>query len=152
MASEPTTPVRVPKAAATYTPSTQDPDLRSQINTVLLRDGHISKIQESLLHALHASPTNWPTLIQSHALTLLRSGDPSISTFPALMSRVLEDIRKDSIAARSSGGDEDGGKMNGTGKKNGGKEKESLALPKGVVDEGVRVTRECLELVCEVGE
>jgi hypothetical protein len=41
--SEPTTPVRVPKAAATYTPTTQDPDLRSQINTVLLRDGHISR-------------------------------------------------------------------------------------------------------------
>jgi hypothetical protein len=43
MASEPTTPVKVPKAASTYTPTTQDPDLRSQINTVLLRDGHISK-------------------------------------------------------------------------------------------------------------
>ncbi|KAH8672689.1 hypothetical protein BGZ60DRAFT_373805 [Tricladium varicosporioides] len=147
MASEPTTPVRVPKAAATYTPSTQDPDLRSQINTVLLRDGHISKIQESLLHALHASPTNWPTLVQSHALALLRSGDPSISTFPALMSRVLDDIRKDSIAARNEGGE--AAQTNGTKK---GKEKESLALPKTVVDEGVRVTRECLELVCEVGE
>jgi len=43
MAAEPTTPIRVPKAAATYTPSTQDPDLRHQINTILLKDGHISK-------------------------------------------------------------------------------------------------------------
>jgi hypothetical protein len=37
----PTTPVRVPKAVTTYTPTMQDPDLRSQINAVLLRDGHV---------------------------------------------------------------------------------------------------------------
>ncbi len=43
MTSEPTTPVRVPKAASTYSPTTQDPDLRSQINSVLLREGHVSK-------------------------------------------------------------------------------------------------------------
>lgn len=36
-------PVRVPRAAADYTPAVQDPDLRSQINAVLLRDGHIAK-------------------------------------------------------------------------------------------------------------
>lgn len=41
--SQPQTPVRVPKVATTYTPTTQDPDLRSQINTVLLRDGHVEK-------------------------------------------------------------------------------------------------------------
>lgn len=58
MASDPTTPVRVSKAAATqYTTTSQDPDLRSQINTVLLRDHHIEK------YALHTSlsacaPTN----------------------------------------------------------------------------------------------
>ncbi|RDL39674.1 Uncharacterized protein BP5553_04014 [Venustampulla echinocandica] len=154
MDSEPTTPVRVPKAVSTYTPTTQDPDLRSQINTVLLRDGHISKIQETLIHALHASPTNWPTVIQDHALALLRSGE--ISTFPALMSRVLEDIREDSIAARQREGQTNGANGNSkTGEKGGGKGKGqngvSLALPKSVVEEGVKITRECLELVCEVG-
>lgn len=46
----------------------------------------------------------------------------------------------------------------GTGKKeeevrNGkGENGQSLALPKNVVEEGVRITRECLELVCEVVE
>jgi hypothetical protein len=39
--SAPTTPVRVPKAAAKYSPTTQDPGLRSDINARLLRDGHI---------------------------------------------------------------------------------------------------------------
>ncbi|TVY37409.1 hypothetical protein LOCC1_G006382 [Lachnellula occidentalis] len=130
MAAEPTTPIRVPKAASTYTPSTQDPDLRHQINTILLKDGHISKIQETLLHTLNTSPTNWPTLIQTHALTLLRSGE--ITTFPQLMSRVLEDIKNDVKV-------EDG---NNAG----------LGVPKGVVEEGLRITRECLDGVVEVGE
>ncbi|KIN04911.1 hypothetical protein OIDMADRAFT_157407 [Oidiodendron maius Zn] len=156
MNSEPTTPVRVPKAASTYTPTTQDPDLRSQINTILLRDGHISKIQESLLHALNASPTNWPTLIQDHALALLRSGD--YTTFPALMTRVLDDIKADTAAARNQEeAKENGAAAAGTsaskpaaavlGKGEGGK---SLALPKSVVEEGVRITKECLDLVVEV--
>jgi len=162
MASEPTTPVRLPKGASTYTPQTQDPDLRSQINTVLLRDGHVSKIQETLLHALNASPTNWPTLIQNHALSLLRNGD--CTTFPALMSRVLEDIRADSAAARekdelkngvsaaTTAATKGGGGNNAVANGGRGERGQSLALPKNVVEEGVRITRECLELVCEVGE
>ncbi|TVY20932.1 hypothetical protein LARI1_G001392 [Lachnellula arida] len=137
MATEPTTPIRVPKAASTYTPSTQDPDLRHQINTILLKDGHISKIQETLLHTLHTSPTNWPTLIQTHALTLLRSGE--ITTFPQLMARVLEDVKKDVKVEDGSG--------SGSGNSSA-----SLGVPKGVVEEGVRITRECLDGVVEVGE
>ncbi len=43
MNQTPSTPVKVPSAAATYTPATLDPDLRSQVNTVLIRDGHVSK-------------------------------------------------------------------------------------------------------------
>jgi len=165
MASEPTTPVKVPKAASTYGMSIQDPDLRSQINTVLLREGHVAKIQEALLHALHASPTNWPTLIQKHALALLRSGD--CTTFPALMSRVMEDVRSDTVEARagtgSAGAEEKGANGVNAGGKAGlgdgsaggsggghGEGGASLALPKSVVEEGVRITRECLETVCEV--
>ncbi|PQE14701.1 C Chain C Chaetomium Theromophilum Trex2 Cid Domain Complex protein [Rutstroemia sp. NJR-2017a BVV2] len=131
MAAESTTPVKVPKSASSYTPATQDPDLRSQINTLLLKDGHVAKIQDHLLHALHSSPTNWPTLIQTHALTLLRSG--KYTTFPELMSKVLEDIR----AASKNGHGERGA---------------SLALPKNVVEEGIKITRESLEGVCEVVE
>jgi hypothetical protein len=41
-AAEPKTPIRVPKASATYTPSTQDPELRTDINSRLLADGHIT--------------------------------------------------------------------------------------------------------------
>jgi hypothetical protein len=33
-----------------------------------------------------------------------------------------------------------------------GENGQSLALPKNVVEEGVKITRECLELVCEVVE
>ncbi|CAG8973909.1 hypothetical protein HYALB_00003687 [Hymenoscyphus albidus] len=150
MPTEPTTPVRVPKAVAAYAPTTQDPDLRSQINTVLLRDGHINKIQESLLHSLNSSSTNWPTLIHNHALHLLRAGD--IVTFPVLMKRVLDDIRKDSVAARSAEGS-NGLSTTGKGEVKGrGEGGANLALPKSVLDEGVKVTRECLEAVCEVGD
>jgi len=39
----PSTPVKVPSSAASYTPATLDPDLRSQINTLLIRDGHVAK-------------------------------------------------------------------------------------------------------------
>jgi len=47
------------------------------------------------------------------------------------MSRVLEDIKKDV-------------KVEGTGN--------SLGVPKSVVEEGVRITRESLDVVVEVGE
>ncbi|KAH9216338.1 hypothetical protein DL95DRAFT_363228 [Leptodontidium sp. 2 PMI_412] len=162
MASEPTTPVRVPKAASTYTPTTQDADLRSQINSVLLRDGHITKIHDTLLHALHSHPQNWPTLLQNHALTLLRSG--TCTTFPDLMSRVLQDIKDDTEASalhqklQSQSHTSSNGKFTKkkgeegsvfVGKGEGG---QSLALPRVVVEEGVRITRECLEAVCEVPE
>ncbi|RYP87904.1 hypothetical protein DL769_000356 [Monosporascus sp. CRB-8-3] len=90
-------PVKVPASAATYTAATLDPDLRSQINTVLLREGHIAKIQEHFLHSLDAHPSNWPSAVESRALSLLRSGE--VSTFPALIRRVLEDVRHDTAAA-----------------------------------------------------
>ncbi|KAM3515746.1 hypothetical protein NHJ13051_009974, partial [Beauveria bassiana] len=43
MSQRASTPVKVPSSAADYTPATLDPDLRSQINTILLRDGHVPK-------------------------------------------------------------------------------------------------------------
>lgn len=48
MSQQPSTPVKVPSSAASYTPATVDADLRSQINTVLLRDGHINKYETSI--------------------------------------------------------------------------------------------------------
>lgn len=43
MSQQPSTPVKVPSSAANYSPATLDPDLRSQVNTILLRDGHVTK-------------------------------------------------------------------------------------------------------------
>ncbi|CAJ0541833.1 Ff.00g082480.m01.CDS01 [Fusarium sp. VM40] len=149
----PSTPVKVPSSAANHTQATLDPDLRSQINTLLLRDGHVAKIQDALLHALNSHSTNWPTAIQTHALNLLRSGE--VTTFPALLSRVLEDVRHDSAlnpmssssngTSAKSGANGDGPKANGAadGKPN-------LAVPESVVEEALRVTRESLEAVCEI--
>ncbi|KAJ9152171.1 hypothetical protein NKR19_g4647 [Coniochaeta hoffmannii] len=178
------TPVRVPSAASGYTAATLDPDLRSQINTLLIKDGHINKIQEHLLHALHAHPSNWPTAIENHALSLLRSGE--VTSFPALMRRVMDDVRHQTAmnssssssspspsntkggatttttttttsngvaeaAATTNGG---GKKVNGAAGNNGlvveGAEDKSLALPQGVVEDALRVTRESLEMVCEI--
>jgi hypothetical protein len=79
------------------------------------------------------------------------------------MTRVLEDVRRDTVEARSQVNGSGGGDGNAAGASAGGKTGKagkpvkgegggSLALPKNVVEEGVRITRECLELVCEIGE
>lgn len=198
MSQTPSTPVKVPSSAANYSPATLDPDLRSQINTILLRDGHVPKyvppvllpisrskpanaffflqslrIQDRLLHALNADSSNWPTAIQEHALELLRSGE--VLTFPALLKRVVDDIQEASSSSSSSSSSSaanangNAATTNGNNSSNskpatngvngsssapspskGGNEKGSLAVPQDVVDETLRVTRECLENVCEI--
>lgn len=190
MAQQPSTPVKVPASATTYSPATLDPDLRSQINTILLRDGHVSKcvlhlpsstvlclppthsvstlllatslssfclsvhiastngprIQERLLHTLNSNASNWPTALQDHALTLLRSGQ--VQTFPALLRQVLDDIQEASSASTTSP-NKPKPKANGT---SGTGDKSALAVPQVVVDEVLSVTRECLKDVCEIEE
>ncbi|KAK3375082.1 hypothetical protein B0H63DRAFT_266151 [Podospora didyma] len=167
MASQnPSTPVKVPPSAANYTPATLDADLRSDINSLLIADGHITKIQEHLLHSLHADKSNWPTTVQAHALNLLRSGD--VTTFPQLLRRVIEDVRQDTALAPSSKtlngatGSEVNGKKstNGTPGATGGDTNGSetaspllnLAVPKSVVDDALKITRESLEMVCAIDD
>ncbi|KAK6950448.1 hypothetical protein Daesc_008776 [Daldinia eschscholtzii] len=163
------TPVKVPASAASYTPATQDQDLRSQINALLIREGHINKIQEHFLHSLNAHPSNWPSAVQSHALALLRSGD--VTTFPALVRRVLEDVRHDTAAASDGGssatpnnnnnnntsstttnGNNGNNKANGTTTATTTTTDGSLAVPQAVVDAVLKVARECLDTVCEVDD
>lgn len=123
------------------------------------------RIQEHLLHSLNAHPSNWPSTVQSHALALLRSGD--VTTFPALVRRVLEDVRHDTAAASSSTATSEngtnGGEVNGSGastngasKANGASSSSStegnLAIPQAVIDAVLKVTRECLEAVAEVDD
>ncbi|KAK0722904.1 hypothetical protein B0T26DRAFT_644226 [Lasiosphaeria miniovina] len=169
MASQtPSTPVKVPASAANYTPATLDPDLRSQINSLLLKEGHVTKIQDQLLHSLHAHHSNWPTTVQAHAVALLRSGE--VTTFPVLLRRVIEDIRQETTlaphavppptpAAKSANGaSEVNGKKsaNGTpgleGASNGNTALPSLAVPQSAVEDALKVTRDCLEMVCEMDE
>ncbi|KAL7807399.1 hypothetical protein V8C44DRAFT_337672 [Trichoderma aethiopicum] len=160
MSQRPSTPVKVPPSAANYTPATLDPDLRSQINTILLKDGHVAKIQEALLHALNSNSSNWPTAVQNHALNLLRSGE--VTTFPALLRRVLDDVResqpstspstssangKSSTATNGSSSSADNNK-----KANGNADKPPLAIPTSVIEEALRITRESLDAVCEIEE
>ncbi|SPQ22556.1 3bdd3172-8828-4099-8408-f3d14d6c6f64 [Thermothielavioides terrestris] len=168
MASQnPATPVKVPSAAANYTAATLDPDLRSQINSLLIKEGHVTKIQDHLLHALHAHPSNWPTTVQNHALSLLRSGE--VSSFPALLRRVIEDVRQDTALSPNANGST-GKAVNGASEENGGgaggvngkkaegvngatnNARPSLAVPQSVVEEALLVTRECLDAVCEMEE
>ncbi|KAL1843507.1 hypothetical protein VTJ49DRAFT_1378 [Mycothermus thermophilus] len=160
----PSTPVKVPSSAANYTPATMDSDLRSQINSILIKEGHVSKIQESLLHSLHAHPSNWPTVVQAHALSLLRSGE--VTNFPALLRRVIEDVRQDTAlsppSANANGklpngtdenGTANGGKKNdANGTTNGNGARQSLAVPQSVVEDALKVTRDVLETVCDMDE
>lgn len=161
MASQnPSTPVKVPPSAASYTNATLDSDLRSQINMVLMKEGLVTKIQEHLLHTLNANSANWPTMVQNHALSLLRSGE--ITTFPALLRRVIEDVRQETAAgpAFGSNGTETNGKRsstNGTpsaGEANGNSSSTTsgLAVPHSVVEDALKVTRESLETVCAIEE
>ncbi|KAK4039710.1 hypothetical protein C8A01DRAFT_46894 [Parachaetomium inaequale] len=174
----PSTPVKVPSSAANYTAATLDPDLRSQINSILIKEGHVTKIQDNLLHALHSHKSNWPTVIQNHALSMLRSGE--VTSFPALLRRVLEDVRQDTAfspsnaannttngkAAATNGASDENGvngssssskkgdATNGAATTNGSNtgDRPSLAIPQTVVDEALKVTRDCLESVCEIDE
>ncbi|KAJ0116480.1 hypothetical protein J7T55_007460 [Diaporthe amygdali] len=87
-----------------------DPDLRSQLNMLLINGGHDKKqfanhlrlflppirIQEQLLYTLNAHTNNWPTQVQSRALALLRSGE--VTTFPVLLKQILEEVRKETAA------------------------------------------------------
>lgn len=72
------------------------------------------------------------------------------------MLRVMEDIKADTDLAlqiqptTNGSGGKNGVTVNGKTKANGkGEDGQSLALPQDVVDEGVRITKECLEVVCE---
>ncbi|GKT53781.1 hypothetical protein ColTof4_05944 [Colletotrichum tofieldiae] len=161
----PSTPVKVPPSAANHSAATLDPELRSQINTLLLKDGHVTKIQEQLLHSLHANQANWPTLIQSHALNLLRTGE--VTTFPDLLRRVLDDVRQDTLNPSAATASPSTSKTNGTTGSDKDKDKKTngtatstpaadsdgspnLAIPAAVIDEAIKVTQESLEAVCEI--
>ncbi|KAI8952019.1 hypothetical protein F4801DRAFT_542545 [Xylaria longipes] len=174
MSHPPAAPAKVPASAATYTPATQDTDLRSQINSLLLREGHATKIQERFLHSLDAHSSNWSSAIQSHAVALLRSGE--VSTFPALVRRVLEDVQRDTATAtaatnaqtssasanESAAANKDGvngaAPMNGAGRTAGGANGSAagadgtpnLAIPTAVVEAVLKVVRQSLEDVCEI--
>ncbi|POS85988.1 hypothetical protein EPUL_002792 [Erysiphe pulchra] len=140
-----------------------------QLRLLMPRLGRV--IHDALLHALHASPTNWPTMIQNHALSLLRSGE--CTTFHEVLERVLEDIHVDTVVARSStsqtpdlssnghsGGEkrnESNGtkilrRMEGSSSSSNSETRKSLVIPPNVVEEGMRITRECLETMCEIDE
>lgn len=128
----------------------------------------LHRIQDHLLHSLHSHSSNWPTTIQNHALSLLRSGE--VTTFPALLRRVIEDVRQDTAlspntakavngtgSAEEGSGGVNGKKAEGTnGATNNGTAagtgRPSLAVPDSVVDEALKVTRECLDTVCELDD
>lgn len=115
----------------------------------------LPRIHEALLHALNSDSSNWPTAVHTHALTLLRSGE--VTTYSALLRRVLDDVRADSPSTSSNNSKNGGGggskTSNGDSKKlNGASESSGLALPDSVIEEALRVTRESLEAVCEIGD
>lgn len=110
-------------------------------------------------------------MVQAHALQLLRSGE--YTNFPALMDRIMDDVRHDTAFRDSGSSSTNGatringtnGTKNGNGKgtgtgtgngtglsKSGAVQLGSLALPQSVIDEALRATRESLDMVCEIEE
>jgi hypothetical protein len=128
--------------------------------------------------------------VQTHALSLLRSGEAN--TFPELLSRVLDDVRQQTSLApqpqtassssaegannststngTAGAGATDSPQVNGNNRKTNGADHShhprpgeatnlsgpatagSLVLPRAVVEEALKVTREALEMVCEIEE
>ncbi|KAH8599603.1 hypothetical protein B0O99DRAFT_503327 [Bisporella sp. PMI_857] len=133
---------RIPKAASTYAPSTVDTELRSDINARLLQDGHIQNIHNKMVHALEADPKNWKDLVKKRAQELIRSREAT--TFDEATQLIIQEIARDTAREEKS---------NGTNGVNGSATNASLALPKGVVEEGMKVTRAALDqVVVEDGE
>jgi len=99
----------------------------------------------------------------------LRSGE--VTTFPALLRRVIEDVRQDTtLAPKATNGAAGSAEVNGNKKaaangtitatdassgnitaSNGTTTTPpNLAVPQAVVEDALRVTRESLETVCEI--
>ncbi|KAK4189560.1 hypothetical protein QBC35DRAFT_137420 [Podospora australis] len=158
----PSTPIKVSvsASAANYTPATLDPQLRTDINSTLIQDGKVTeyaslslsllfkcsnpraktkknRIQEALLHSLNSNQANWPTVIQTHALNLLRSGE--YTTFPLLLRRVLDDIRQDTATAAAAGHSGENKQQTEN------PDRPSLVVPQEVIDKALKTTREKLE-------
>lgn len=76
-----------------------------------------------------------------------------MTTFPALLRRVLDDISADTHPAATKNG-KGAAATNGDKKTNGATVAGGgpLALPDAVVQEALKVTRESLEAVCEIEE
>ena len=109
---------------------------------------HVAKqlrIQDTLVHGLNSHSSNWPTQIQSHALSLLRSGE--VTTYPELLRRILDDVREASSKSKATTNGDAGAK-----KVNGSSSSGSLAVPQSVIDDALKVTRESLEAVCEIDD
>jgi hypothetical protein len=152
---------------STFTDTQPSPNHFPPDSTKLTKPLSIYRIQEHLLHSLNSNHSNWPTAVQNHALSLLRSGE--ITTFPALLRRVIEDVRQDTALGPNpnkavNGGtssSEEGSTVNGkktdggtNGNANNGvaSNRPSLAVPQSVVEEALKVTRESLDTVCEMDD
>ena len=106
----------------------------------------MQSIQSKLVHALETSTSNWTALIQKRALELLRSRQ--CTNFDQVMTVIIADIKADTAARQPvTNGSTNGNSVNGTlgGRGEGG---HSLALPRNVVEEGIKVTRQCLDQIC----
>jgi hypothetical protein len=94
-----------------------------------------------------------------------------VSSFPALLRRVLEDVRQDTAlapngttngttakaingASEENGAGVNGKKSDGTNgtSSNGAGARPSLAIPQSVIDDALKVTRDCLDTVCDIDE
>ena len=99
--------------------------------------------------------------------------DNEVSSFPALLRRVLEDVRRDQQGLGSSSAtngadvakdkdskdkDKEKDKPNGEKKavngtaSTGGGDKQSLAMPSAVVEDALRVTMDCLKEIVSLEE
>jgi hypothetical protein len=118
-----------------------------------LLTANLLRIQDHLLHSLNANPSNWPTAVSDRALALLRTGE--VTTFPALLKRVLDEVRAETLGGPSASNGDSNSSASNSKKINGSSAAsatQGLAVPKAVVDDALKVTRAALESIVDVEE
>ncbi|KAJ4304303.1 hypothetical protein N0V88_001916 [Collariella sp. IMI 366227] len=118
----PSTPVKVPSSAANYTAATLDPDLRSQINSILIKEGHVTNLH--LRRVLE--DVRQDTAMAPNGNNTNGNGNAAVNGEGGVNGKKAE-----ATNGTSSNNN------NGTGPN----ARQSLAVPQTVVDEALKVTR-----------
>lgn len=124
------------------------PRLRNALNTALLSSNSIPAIQAALLHECQAS--GFVAAVRARVRELLRSGQ--CASYGEVMARIMAEIRGEDGMLSNGNGNGTGAAAAAAAAAGAGGSPERLKVPVRVIEEGVRVVRQALEGVVEIGD